>query len=165
MYEILPVAPEDEPDSIVLQTRKGTRIRNKQSPEPSSFYKRIMDQFEHKYPMIRKVVNKRSGFYNCHGLVFASRRSSIEESEQIWQILDEDGYVEVQIGDSLPGDIIVYLKDGSIDHTAIVIKAPEPPLFIPDVLAKIAHGPEIIGPANACPEYNLNGAKVFRISK
>jgi hypothetical protein len=127
---------------------------------------RAMANFHRKYPMIdpQKVRNGPSGYYNCHGLTFASRRTNIEEPDDIWHILNDDGYIPIPFNEARPGDVLVYFKDGVINHTAIIVSEPDPFLKVPMVIAKFSSGPEAICAANACPEYNLVDAKVYRVA-
>lgn len=95
--------------------------------------------------------NGPSGYYNCHGLVFASRRTSIFP-EDIRRILIEDGYRQIGEQDVLAGDVVLYNNsDGDIEHSGIVIRRPE--LRIPWVVSKWSTGEEFLHPALACP-YN-----------
>jgi len=49
------------------------------------------------------------GTYNCAGLVWASRRTSIFEEEEYVKIMNEDGYRELQENESPEiGDIVIY---------------------------------------------------------
>jgi hypothetical protein len=161
---------QSKPKGIALETRAGHPIENHQDPQLSAFVQRAMRDFRSNYPMIRDIRNEPSGYYNCHGLTFASRRTNIEEPKEVWKILSEDGYKEIYpsnkflpLADAEPGDVLVYFKDSVIDHTAIVVQKGEAPLYMPRVLAKVSSGPEVVCAANACPQYNLNGAKIFRV--
>ena len=49
-----------------------------------------------------------SGICNCHGLVFASRRTSIFP-EDIHNILADDGYRQIDERDVLAGDVVLYV--------------------------------------------------------
>jgi cell wall-associated NlpC family hydrolase len=63
-----------------------------------------------------------SAIYNCVGLVFASRRTSIEPSEIDQKILADDGYRRLGAAESPAlGDVVIYRSgDGSISHVGIV---------------------------------------------
>jgi hypothetical protein len=59
--------------------------------------------------------------YNCHGLVFATRRGWLNDADQV---LANEGssYLELSDFDSVhSGDIICYYKNSSITHTGIVV--------------------------------------------
>ena len=66
-------------------------------------------------------VTKSSNYYNCHGLVFGSRRTCILNSETVHQVLDEDKYSETS--DVKVGDVAVYWdSEKIIHHTGLVIQ-------------------------------------------
>src|SRR2546430_14604689 len=76
--------------------------------------------------------------YNCHGLTFASRRTCVLDENEISRILQEDGYEPVGREAVLPGDIAVYYSNNgsSIDHSGIVVSAPEGPGGVPMICSK-----------------------------
>jgi CHAP domain-containing protein len=61
--------------------------------------------------------------YNCHGLVFASRRTNLATilaPLDLWDLLRRDGYGRVA-GEPQAGDVAVYVDGGGgIEHTGIV---------------------------------------------
>lgn len=62
-----------------------------------------------------------SGAYNCHGLVFASRRTNVDSPDEVVDIdelLRHDGFVRVR--DAAVGCVIAYRFDGKIEHTGTV---------------------------------------------
>ena len=65
-----------------------------------------------------------SSEYNCVGMVFASRRTWVEDYH-VEFILREDGYrVVSQLHDVMEGDIVVYRDDeGRVSHVGLVISA------------------------------------------
>jgi hypothetical protein len=64
-----------------------------------------------------------TGRYNCHGLVFASRRTNIPaagDDINIAHLLRADGYERV-VGLPRPGDVAAYVDPrGDIEHTGFV---------------------------------------------
>lgn len=64
-----------------------------------------------------------TGRYNCHGLVFASRRANIPaagDDIDIVELLRADGYERV-VGLPRPGDVAAYVDSrGDIEHTGFV---------------------------------------------
>lgn len=73
-----------------------------------------------------QVTGPPTGRYNCHGLVFANRRTNVPEAGdpadyQIDHLLDQDIYAPVR-GIARLGDVVVYRRhaSGHIDHTGIV---------------------------------------------
>lgn len=149
---------------IVLQTRNGLDIDNDQC--------RVLSPFEENYgsQVLERKYGGRTGFtfrseptgmYNCHGLVFASRRTCICDQNEIHKIIEDDGYVEVPRAEVKPGDTVLYFSEsGGIEHSAIVISATD---FVPIVLSKIGKWKEAIHPANAILEYPFTNAKYYRI--
>ena len=121
----IPIIVGNNENSIIIQTRRGSDISNSQSPFISAMlmnsHHRLRDKFPRAIPR-----NDPSGFYNCHGLVFASRRAAISEPEEIRRILKHDCYLEVTNSDDvLPGDVVLYLSDdGDPEHSGIVTCAP-----------------------------------------
>lgn len=112
---------------IILQTRAGRNLENSQSCEPDA---RIRDR----YNLFRRNhfswVNRKPacGVYNCFGLVWASRRTSIYDESEFSKILTDDGYRQLALDEQpQPGDIVLYLYqtgDTLRDtlHVAIVLE-------------------------------------------
>lgn len=148
--------------SIHLETRRGTSILNSQSPVIATWQAAQLSKLQRDYP---KVVQRTgpSGFYNCHGLVFASRRTEVYSGE-VHKILNEDGYSEVELPSVKPGDVILYFdSDGDIEHSGIVVSAPNPDsLRIPKVVSKWGAWREVIHFANDCP-YTFTDARYYRV--
>lgn len=64
-----------------------------------------------------------TGRYNCHGLVFASRRTNIDSPGfpvNIDELLHRDGYHRVDM--PRVGDIIVYRHRTEVEHTGFVVR-------------------------------------------
>src|SRR5690348_14594276 len=77
-----------------------------------------------------------TGRFNCHGLVFGSRRTNIPPASvidfDIDALLKRDGYEPVET--IQVGDIVTYRKEnGDIDHSGIVVSTsqidPEPQVW------------------------------------
>ena len=137
-------------NSIIVHARPRTCIPNLQLPNIAPMLANSVHRIRAKY---RRATRRSapSGFYNCHGLVFASRRTRIFP-EDIHRILKEDGYRQVNEQDVLAGDVVLYVNsDGDIEHSGIVIRKPE--LRIPWVVSKWGEGEEFVHPALDCP-YN-----------
>ncbi len=149
--------------SIILQTRRGRNISNTQSGFLTNVDKSMFPDLQKKYPKItlRGMPNP---LYNCHGLTFASRRTAIYESEELWKIIKDDDYQEIGNKDVLPGDIVLYFSDdGDIEHSGIVVSEPDPTFKIPQVLSKWGKYSEIIHRANNCP-YDKSRIRYFRVT-
>jgi hypothetical protein len=71
------------------------------------------------------VLAPPTGRYNCHGMVFASRRTNIPptglpNAVDIDEILTRDQYEKIS-GPAQPSDIVVYrAASGEIEHTGFV---------------------------------------------
>jgi hypothetical protein len=102
--------------------------------------------------------------YNCHGMVFACRRTNIDDPEEVRKIMSQDEYIQIEVKSVLPGDIIIYFSDdGDAEHSGIVVSKPERSTFnIPIVISKWGQLEEYIHAANRCP-YNFSNAKYYRI--
>ena len=148
---------------LALETAEKNRIPNTQSKELSSQELLQVTDIEKKWG---DRITPRSGptpIYNCHGLVFASRRTGIFDNSSIRQIFEDDRYREIQKEDALPGDIVIYFNKGDIEHSAIIINAPSESLLkIPLVYSKWGKYSEVIHLQNQCP-YNLSEIKYYRV--
>ena len=70
-------------------------------------------------------VGQPTGRYNCHGLVFGSRRTNIPEAGAasrglIEYLLSEDQYVQVPEALAREGDLVVWRNGADVDHTGFV---------------------------------------------
>jgi hypothetical protein len=118
--------------------------------EISAFHRNWSAQIPHTF----KRVTARTGMsslYNCHGLTFASRRTSIEDTTSLQHILADDNWREVKVEDVLPGDIVLYFStDGEANHSGIVIQFDEQ-LHLPVICSKWGRAGEYIHNLNDCP--------------
>jgi hypothetical protein len=138
---------------IIVQTRAGTRIRVSQASTLQATF-RAGDKIEHgKHPNAVPRTQEISGFFNCHGLVFASRRAAIDEVDQMPMILKEDGYTKVPVTDILPGDVAIYydLTNGDALHSAVVVDCPQNHAAAVMVVSKWGYGREYRHALNDCP--------------
>lgn len=149
-----------------LETAKQNPIRNYQGTEISSQQLRQFGEFEDDYGGETERRAGPSPRYNCHGLAFASRRTRVEGTETVNQILDDDGYVEVDEEDVMPGDLLLYFSDsGTLQHAAIVVDPPsETSLSVPRVYGKWGNWAEVIHWAHHCP-YNYANRSFYRVSQ
>lgn len=60
-------------------------------------------------------------YYNCVGMIFASRRAFIE-IDYIYDILEHDGYRGIGRNAVTAGDVVVYKDSGQPTHVALVIE-------------------------------------------
>lgn len=139
---------------IVVQTRAGNTINVCQCATVYGIFQ-LADAEDHAKHRFAEPRTGLSGYYNCHGLVFASRRAAIDDFSQIARILKEDGYEVVQPEDLMPGDIAIYYDDtsGEAVHSAFVVSVPHPadPVKPPiSVVSKWGNGREYLHKINDC---------------
>lgn len=150
---------------ITLETRLGNPIRNVQVLNLSAFIKGQFDPMGKRWQSSVTIRRGPTGTFNCHGLVFASRRTMIEDSPEVQRLIDEDGYVKVAPQDVKAGDLIVYVRNGDYEHSGIVIDAGPGRyiggLLVPLVVSKWGSFWEVIHSANQCP-YNFMGVEYYR---
>jgi hypothetical protein len=110
-------------DSIALQTSKKRDIENYQIRELSTYEINLLDIYPKKYPSL-KFKGLATPIYNCHGFVFASRRTNISDSQAIRNILSDDEYISVSVAEVMVGDIVLYVdpQKGDIEHTAMIVQ-------------------------------------------
>ncbi len=119
----------------------------------------MINDHKRKYPNGRHRPVGPSAQYNCHGLTFGSRRTKIPSS-QVEKILDEDDYKEICLEEVLPGDVVVYRKDGDIEHSGVVV-AGFPEVWI---LGKWGQIHEVVHRIQECP-YQEAYPSFYRIIK
>ena len=57
--------------------------------------------------------------YNCVGMVFCSRRASVD-IEHVFDILTQDGYNKISKDELIPGDLVLYTFDDEPSHIGMV---------------------------------------------
>src|SRR5439155_16518618 len=104
------------------ETSKRRGIENHQDREFSSFDRNWARLLPKMHPNAILRTNP-CALYNCHGLVFASRRTKIIATNQIKAILEDDRYEEVEMRDVKPGDIVIYSSEiGDANHSGVVVE-------------------------------------------
>jgi hypothetical protein len=137
-----------------LDSRAGNPIANVQNSEPIEVAYAANLENSHR-AKFDKIVERTVGCtdrYNCHGLVFAARRTKIYEAASIRQIICEDGYKKLDPDKALAGDVVLYIhKSGDISHSGIVVGPSS--LFTNNYLVVSKWGPwaEIIHHVFDCP--------------
>ena len=107
---------------IRLETSKRTGIDNIQFGDVSAFERNWAMEIPKRFPNVIQRTGM-SPLYNCHGLTFASRRTRITDPQGIQQILVDDNWVELEMKDALPGDVVVYYsEEGEPNHSGIVVE-------------------------------------------
>ncbi len=108
---------------LALDTRAGEHIPNGVSPGP--IYGDTLqwqDEYLGKHPhwIERK---KPCGVYNCFGLVFANRRTSIYETTFIDEILRQDRFKQIAPQEVELGDLVVYRDERFPVHAGRIVRA------------------------------------------
>jgi hypothetical protein len=148
---------------LELATKQNNHIKNRTGVVGRNRQQMVkFIGFASKFPNAQKRTEN-TDMYNCHGMVFACRRTNIDDPNEVQKIIAEDDYIQVRKEDILPGDIIIYFSDdGDAEHSGVVISKPDKLFFIPLVLSKWGQLEEYIHYANQCP-YNFVNARYFRL--
>lgn len=110
---------EGDPLALRLDTRQRHWIENEPAPERSPVEMRVAIALAQTgRPNV--VLRSASSHYDCMGLPFASRRTSISIDQWNDLIRDDDEYRQIQQGEAQPGDIVIYRLAGIVSHVAIV---------------------------------------------
>lgn len=157
--------------SIVLQTLVGESIDNFQDLSPVGSVQLGQQRFW--LAQFGKQVVPRTSpdpFYNCHGLVFASRRTAILDDSEVACILYQDRYREVDnIKEVLAGDIVVYLDldSSKIVHSGLVVRYEKNEDACPTIVSKWGYLGEFVHPVLLCPKFGAEKleAKYYRINR
>lgn len=156
---------------IALQSAIGTDISNDQEAGVADGeYERFLQQFRSKWEPVGCIMRLPALLrYNCHGLTFASRRTWIDNPLLIPQLIDEDGYRELNVNATpTAGDIVVYYDEiAQAEHSGIVVAAPENDhalLQFPRVLSKWAKAFEVLHWAHQCP-YESRFMRFYRLKE
>ncbi len=121
MSELIINLTNSQNPRIICQTRQGNEINNEQVVHclPLSVMAKARD--------IKRIYNfaiyrtMPCGYYNCHGLVFASRRTQIWETEEVKKIILEDNYKIIEEKSLLIGDVVIYYSNGDAIHSGIIV--------------------------------------------
>jgi len=106
MFEEIRLAGTGE--NIVVETRRGRQVANSIEPEPGDRERRLYNLRRGRFGRSWRLRKPPCGAYNCYGMVFASRRTSILEDEQVPDILTDDGYRRIEESDAMVGDLVLY---------------------------------------------------------
>ena len=121
--ELRLLGPTDQ--SIVVQTRKGSNIKNIVEIEPGPEHRRRYQLLLDRHGKNWRPRKPPTGGYNCAGHVWASRRTAILEDDQWRLILADDGYRRLSEGEQpLPDDLVLYVDADSSGflHVARVLE-------------------------------------------
>lgn len=117
----------DARTELALETARRNQIANTRASEVElTHYGRIqVRDLEAKYGDRVTARGPATPYYNCHGLVFAARRTAIHEIPTVKLILKDDGYQEVPKSQVLSGDVVIYFDDeGEPIHSGVVLDPP-----------------------------------------
>lgn len=148
--------------SLALQAYDGLDIPNHIDPDPTDEVVAYAESaFQRLLVASCTRLGPASGRYNCHGLVFAARRTNIPPSTlphsiDIDRILNADVYEKIEPVPQV-GDLIIYRSsDGFIDHSGLVSRVEkvgkQPIVFVWSMwgaLGEFEHREEI-SPYQAC---------------
>jgi hypothetical protein len=146
---------------IRLETSRRTGIHNVQEFEISAFHlnwnARIPKDFPDATPR-----GEMSALYNCHGLTFASRRTRVENTQCLHQILHDDDWKPLEAKEVLPGDIVIYFsEEGEANHSGVIVQC-DAPLYLPIVFSKWGNAGEYIHKLTYCPSIYGPVTKFYR---
>lgn len=153
---------EPQGDSIVVQTRKGADVENMRVHSIPRYELHMADVYRERHHLAEERSGP-TGMYNCHGLTFASRRTQISKPVEVWKILREDDYAEVDRADVLPGDVVIYFRKSDLQHSGIVVELRQVgSLPTPRIVSKWGNGQETIHSLYDCP-YPEATVRYYRI--
>lgn len=149
---------------MILQTAAGYEIEQTQKLEidESEIPKAQLLLTKYGPNMVQRT--EPTGFYNCHGLTFASRRAWVYgNASDIQHILDDDAYKEVATEFVKAGDTILYFENGVVVHSGIVVEVAETLPGAVKVCSKWAQNAEFVHWGHSTP-YTYN-VKFFRVKR
>jgi hypothetical protein len=114
----------DTQSSIILHTRLGNPIENSIEPDPGEPGRQKFERLTRRFGSQWEVRRPAVGRYNCAGLVFANRRTSIFAPDLYLQIFSEDGYTKFNdVSSTRCGDVVAYAEQdgGEIVHLALIM--------------------------------------------
>jgi hypothetical protein len=155
---------------LALYTRLANQVSNEFDPsQPNPQDQHKCDVWARRYNRaIRRTLAPSYG-YNCHGLTFGARRTQVWSSSEVEHIVKEDGYVQINVADALPGDIAIYYsleEPIEIEHSAVVVekRTIKDDLRAPLVVSKWGPCEEYIHWYMECPYVNVS-VKFFRLPR
>jgi len=107
------------PDEIALQTKQKRQIKNQIALDnPPEILRHAVEDWGGRHPNahLRSITST----YNCIGLVVASRRALVDP-DQLMLALTDDGYRQIVLNEVRPGDVVIYRRNGRIQHAGIVV--------------------------------------------
>jgi len=120
------VAGKPDYEEILTQTRCKHDIKNRQVFDYSQSEISEYSYYKEKYAGDGvKFRNDPNPIYNCHGMTFASSRTSVGP-ESIDMIIEDDGYTQIEdFREVEPGDVVLYHSElGEVSHSGVVVAVP-----------------------------------------
>jgi len=154
---------KQESREFPVYARDGSRILAGISDDPAPNAVALARSV-HGFPVAAAIrLKPPTGRYNCHGLVFASRRAHIPPVDvdlDVDDLLRRDGFGVLPKGEKpCVGDVVAYRIDGEIEHTGFVSRVESigdtPVVFIWSawgVLGEFEHRVQV-SPYKGTPEY------------
>lgn len=117
--------------SIAVETYLGNALPNRIDVDPApNIVALARTGLAGLLATVRQVAGP-SGRYNCHGLVFASRRTNIAielgSAGEVDKILRDDQFTHVAGDDAREGDVVVWRSASDIQHTGFVCRVDDRP--------------------------------------
>jgi hypothetical protein len=163
---VLTESEPSEPFNLKLETRNQNTIENYQCRDALK-YGQLQQAFDLLKDYPRAVIRGNpTGYYNCHGLTFACRRTAVISLKTLDLIFKDDDYQEIEFDEILPGDLVVYIDDieKDITHTAFLVGNPEAKTGEIWVVSKWGIGPEVVHRLQDCP-YGKDLKRFYRMEK
>lgn len=152
-----------------LHTRCERQIENEINREAIRAGDRLQSEgIKRERPKATHRPSPPSRKYNCHGLTFASRRTVISQPSEIAKILADDDYQKVGEESVLAGDIVIYYRDGDVEHSGIVVSFDVlrgiggGQVRVPVILSKWGMAHEVVHQLADCP-YSAANVAYYRI--
>lgn len=121
MADIIDRGGPNDPQALQHVTRKRRWIHNEVAPElPPVQMREAIRIARQAGPDVR--LRSAASRYNCMGMLFASRRTSIDTD--LWPLIQvDDEYRQLTPSEvPQPGDVIVYRRDGNLSHLGLVLE-------------------------------------------
>ena len=108
-------------EPLALETRAGNRIPNRPRLEQVAARRKAAVELILRSHISAKVRSA-TGVYNCFGMVFANRRTWVDNDDgtTVGVILRDDEYRRIAAQDVELGDVVIYRNDDEVTHVGIV---------------------------------------------
>jgi hypothetical protein len=111
---------KNDPRALKLWTTENQHFIENERPEQERSPESMLAAYEFACKVSPEIkCRSLSSMYNCAGMIFAFRRTRIEDN-QFEMILRDDGYRVVPREKVYVGDVVVYKKSGIPQHVGLV---------------------------------------------